>query len=83
MPKKKKLYVDYPDFLLHEVLDYCMFGYILGMQDAMPSVTLHKAMELFMDKFNLSEDQYPLDYGKQIWYRMHPKYVKLRKELDN
>ena len=83
MPKKKKLYIDFPDFLLHEVLDHCMFSYILGLRDAMPTTQLNDAMEMFMDKFNLTEDTYPLDQGLQTWYRMHKKYVKIRKELDN
>jgi len=82
MPKKKKLYIDFPEFLLHEVLDHCMFSYILGLQDAMPSIQLNQAMEMFMDKFNLCEDIYPLDQGLRTWYRMHEKYVKIRKELD-
>jgi len=82
MPKKKKLYIDYPEFLLYEVLDHCMFCYILGIQDAMPSTRLNEAMEMFMDKFNLNEDIYPLDQGLRIWYRMHSSYVKMRKELD-
>ena len=82
MPKKKKLYVDYPDFLLHETLDHCMFAYILGLQRGLPTVTLHRSMELFMEDFNLNEDIFPLEFGKATWYRMHPKYVKLREELD-
>jgi hypothetical protein len=83
MGKKKKLYVDFNEFLLHETLDHCMFCYVIGLQSGLPSVKLHHAILSFMDAFNLSEDNYPLDQAKQVWYRMHPKYVKLRSELDN
>ena len=82
MPKKKQTYVDFPEFLLQEVLDHLTFAYILGMQRGMPTVTTHKAIELFMEDFNLTEDIFPLDQGKRTWYRMHEKYVKLRKDLD-
>lgn len=82
MPKKKKLYVDMPKLLLYEAVDHCLFSYVLGMQRAMPSVGIAKAVELFIEEFGLDEDTYPLEHAKITWYRMVEDYRNFRK-LDN
>lgn len=79
MPKRKKAYIDIPKFLTSQALDIAMFCYILGVQRGMPSITLKRAMELFMEDCNLTEDDYPLDLGLRMWYRMHKRYVEFRK----
>jgi len=82
MPKKKKLYTNVPKLLLYEAVDHCLFAYVTGMQRAMPSVSLTKALELFMEEFNLTEDEYPLDHARLTWYRMMKDFRDFRK-LDN
>ena len=82
MPKKKKLYVDLPKLLLYEAVDHCLFSYVLGMQRAIPTVSLAKALDMFLEEFNLSEDEYPLEHAKITWYRMMEDYKDFRK-LDN
>lgn len=82
MPKAKKYYIDTPKFILYDALDKSMFAYVMGIRDALPSVTLHRAIELFMDKYCLHEDNYPMEQAKQTWYRMHESY-KLYRKLDN
>lgn len=79
MPKKKKYYVNLPKLILYEALDLLMFSYIMGMQRGMPSATLKKCMELFIDDYNLNEDNYPMEQALQTWYRMHKMYVVFRK----
>lgn len=79
MPKKKKFYIDLPKMVLFDTLDNSMFGYVLGMQRAMPSVSRRKCIELFMEDYNLNEDNYPLEQAMQTWYRMMEAYRKFRK----
>lgn len=79
MPKRKKYYIDFPKLLLYEAFDHLMFSYILGMQRGMPSATLKKCMELFMEDYNLNEDNYPMEQALQTWYRMFKSYVIFRK----
>ena len=83
MPKKKKYYVNLPQLLIHEPLDLMLFGYLMGAKDALPSAEIRRIGEMFMETFNLSEDDYPLDGAMQNYYRMFKKYVQLRKDFDN
>lgn len=82
MPKKKKYYVNLPKLLIHEPLDLIMFGYQLGAKDALPSAEIRKIGEMFMDTFNITEDEYPLEGALQNYYRMFKKYVEMRKDFD-
>ena len=79
MPKRKKLYVEFPEFYVGEIIDMLLFMYVFGLQRGLPSVSIKRAVELFLEDMNLSEDEYPLDNAYRTWYRMHKKYVKLRK----
>ena len=79
MPKKKQFFINLPKLVLFDTLDNNMFGYIMGMKKAMPSLTLKRCMEMFMDDYNLSEDNYPLEQGLQTWYRMFNAYKEFRK----
>ena len=82
MPKDKKIYIDIPKFYRYDAIDKFMFAYINGVRRAVPSTSIHKAMELFMDDFLLTEDEYPMEQAKQTWYRMMESYKEYRK-LDN
>ena len=79
MPRIKKYYVDLPKLILYDALDKLMFGYVMGIQDGMPSLSLKRSMEMFMDKYNLNEDNYPLEQGLHTWYKMFESYRDFRK----
>jgi len=79
MPRDKKFYIDIPKMYRYDTIDKLMFGYIMGIQDGMPSLTLKRGMEMFMDKYNLDEDNYPMEQGLQTWYRMFESYREYRK----
>lgn len=82
MPKDKRFYVDTPKLLRWDSLDKFMFGYVMGMQRALPGNQLNKCMEMYMDDFLLNEDNYPLDHGLMMWYRMLKSYRTYRKDLQ-
>jgi len=80
MPKKKKYYVNMPKLILFETLDHHMFASVYATKNALPSVTLKRAMEVFMESYNLHEDIYPMEQAYQTYYRMFDAYRELRKE---
>jgi hypothetical protein len=57
-----------------------MFGYVLGVTSALPSVTIKKAIELFMEDFNISEDDYSYDSARARFYEYYEQYREFRKE---
>ena len=67
MPKKKKYYIDVPKLIMYEALDLLMFSFVIGMKRGMPTVTLKRCVELFMDDYNLCEDNYPMDHARKAW----------------
>jgi len=73
------MYVNFPEFYVSEIVDVALFTYVFGLQRGIPSITIMRAVELFLEDMDLSEDEYPLDQAYRTWYRMHKKYVKLRK----
>jgi hypothetical protein len=44
-----------------QTIDNLMYGYVTGVQDALPNITTLKAIEQFMKTFNLSEDEFSRD----------------------
>ena len=79
MPKKKRYYVDMPKMILFEMIDHHMFAFIMATKNALPSVTFKRAMEIFMETYNLHEDIYPMEQAYQTYYRMFEAYRELRK----
>lgn len=74
MPKKKKLYVNMPKLIQYEAIDHMMFGYVLGMQKALPATFIRKSIELFLSDFDLTDDQYDLDHAQKTFSRMSHSY---------
>ena len=79
MARRKPFYVNTKKLMMYDSLDKLMFGYVLGMQRALPGNKLNRCVEMFMDEFNLHEDNYPLDHGLQTYYRMLKSFQEYRK----
>lgn len=80
---KKGIFVNVPKAYQHKTLDNWMFGYVLGMKRALPSVTTKKAIEMFMYDFNLSEDDYPLDSAMVVYNRCFHSWVASEKKDES
>ena len=50
--------------------DHVMFGYCAGMKRALPSMSLTKAIETYLEDFGLCEEVYCFDNAWQAYYRI-------------
>jgi len=70
MPRCKNYKLDVPKFYRFQALDHIMFGYVQGIRKALPSMTLAKAILLFLESFEIDEDTYCYDNARFTYYRM-------------
>jgi hypothetical protein len=59
-----------------------MFGYVQGLRKALPSMTLSDAILMFLDSFEIQEDNYCYDTAKQTYYRILNSIVEMTKENE-
>ena len=79
MPKEKPIVIDTPKLLKRNILDALMFGYVIGTR-VMPSITIKRAIEMFMDDFSLGEDDYPLTSAYTVFYQMFNEFKTYKKD---
>ena len=70
MPKKRNVVLSIPAIYRANVLDAIMFGYVTAILRIAPGTAVPKAMDLFMDEFELSEDNYKRDSACTTYYKM-------------
>jgi hypothetical protein len=73
MTKRKPIAADIPKLYQRNAEDLLMYGYVIGMQTALPSVSTKKCIEMFMISFGLHEDIYSFDCA-------YATFMRLRKE---
>lgn len=78
MPKVKPVIVNCEKLLRHNQLDSLMFGYIIGVTNVLPSVPVSKALQMFVNDFNLSEDDYPYEAARSRFYVLFSEYKDFR-----
>ena len=57
-------------FYTFQTFDHIAFGYIQGLRRALPTITVTKSIETFLEDFGLCEDVYCFDSAKQAYYRI-------------
>ena len=71
MPGKQKGYLySIHKFYTYQALDLVMFGYVLGATRTLPTLSVNKAIEMFLDDFNLCEDEYCVEAARASYYRI-------------
>lgn len=70
MTKEKPLHASIPNIYKRCAEDLLMYGYVAGMQRALPSVSLKKCIEMYMKDFNLEEDDYPQESARRTFSRI-------------
>lgn len=68
--KEKGYKLNIHKFYTFNALDHVLFGFVLGMTQALPSVSINKAVEMWLERFNLCEDSYCLEAARQTYYRI-------------
>jgi hypothetical protein len=67
-------YINMPKLYKRQALDLMMFGFVNGMQSALPSMSLKNCLVYFQKRHNLSEDDYNLDSARITYYRMQKDF---------
>jgi hypothetical protein len=78
MPKPKGYVVNIPRLYKWQSLDMMIFGYVQGLLYAIPTLTVTKAIKIFLENFNLTEDTYSFDYAYAGYFRVLASIVEIR-----
>ena len=79
MPSELKYENRIPGLYKRKVLDIFLYGYVSGIIDHLPSVTIRSAINSFLIKHKISEDDLSLDYAVQIYYKMRDEVAEFNK----
>ncbi len=75
MAKEKKVFFSVPQLYKRQCLDHLLYGYVHGIQRAMPSVTLEKCVIMFLEDNGIHEEDWPVFTAKQTVTRMRKEYL--------
>jgi hypothetical protein len=70
MPKCKNYLISIAKFYKFQTFDHLMFGYIQGLRKALPGMTITEALRIFLDSFEIDEDEYCFETAKHTYYRL-------------
>ena len=74
MTKQKPIIQTIPALYKRSAEDLMMYGYVLGMQRGLPTVSTQKCIEMFMREFKLSEDDYSRDSACVTFRRLRGEH---------
>ena len=77
MPKEKPLMGSIQKLYKRRAEDLMMFGYVMGMQKGLPSVSVPRCIEQFMKDFDLADHDYPIDCAAVNFRSMKKEYYLL------
>ena len=72
---RKKVFVDVPSLYRKQALDLIMFGFVHGVQTAMPSVSAREAIKIFAEKNDLEEGDFPIESAQTAFFRMRTDFI--------
>lgn len=70
MPKEREYEKRIPALYRRKVMDVFMYGYVCGVRDHLPSVTIKAAIESFLSKHKIPEDDFNLETAVQAFYKI-------------
>lgn len=80
MSKEQELLkVNLPKFLRRQSIDIALFAYVSGIKDIRPEFNNRAAIELFIKKFNINEDDYNQESAESRFYCMQKEFIKSKK----
>jgi len=59
-----------PRFFYWQTFDHISFGFVLAAKIILPTISVTKALHMFLDTFGLCEDQYCFDNAWAAYYRI-------------
>ena len=70
MARCKNYLVNIDRFYKFQTFDHIMFGYVQGLRKALPGMKVSEAVRIFLESFQIGEDDYCFDTAKQAYYRV-------------
>jgi len=70
MGTSKEIKLNIHKFYTYSSLDHILFGYVMGVTEALPSVSVNKAVSMWLDRFNLCEDVLCMEAARATYYRI-------------
>lgn len=77
MGKVKPIEDRIPWIYRKKTIDQMLFSYVTGVRDAHGRITIEQAILMFMEKYNLSEDDFPVESAMVSYQRMHRDFVHM------
>lgn len=75
--------VNIPRFYRQNSIDLILFGWVKGMQTSLPAMETNKAIQLFLDHFKISEDDYCFESAHNSYYRALNLMFDMERETKN
>lgn len=72
---KKNVFVDVPSLYKKQALDLIMYGYVHGIQTAMPSVSVREAVKIFIENNDFNDDDFSWESAQTAFFRMRADFV--------
>ena len=66
-----------PDLYKKSALSLLMFGFVVGAREAVPNLTVKAAIFMFMDRFELTHDDYNYQSALADFTRMQQSFINL------
>ena len=65
--------------ILCTTINLLLYGFVCGVRDALPSITIKDAILMFMEEFDLDDDDFNIDSAAVIIDRMNKELRNARK----
>ena len=79
MPTERKVFEQIKAIYRFHTLDVFMFAYVCGLRDQITTTGIRQAIAIFLNTYDISEDEYSLDYAVQVYYKIRDEVDKLGK----
>jgi len=76
MPKEKNFKNEIPALYKKNAEDLLMYGWVTAQKAIVPSLSVSKSIKLFMDHFNISEDDMSLETAQMVYNRLNETFLK-------
>ncbi len=66
-------------FTRRQSYEHMMFGYVHGVKENLPTVSVEKAIAQFFEVFNINHDDYKIESAHKAYQRMSTEYYEMLK----
>lgn len=76
MPLLKPFMINIPDMYRASFEDTSLFFYYLGIKEILPNVTDERIVAMWLNKMNLSEDEYSLKTALHVLFNQKKRFLQ-------